>query len=283
MDSEVLSFSIELTVSNKQAAGRHRFICWSLQSHFIILIYVFLHWLENLFKLYGSQTFLYDILYGNWSNYVNILFGGSVSRDNFSTKCFFFPVFRLCLRSWKTNAFSFILVHLISNLWGHSSFSSAPKQQLSRNRIPTIWLYFKKTFLPNHLRGILLLWFTSSKAIGSFSSQTWAQRFPDHLWSMRLWYLWMETKCIPDVWSLTVRGEKNASKAPDRWGKYSFNAANAPPALLHQLLMCREATKYGSTLMCECKAAATENRQTCSTCPLQNNESNLCISVTTKL
>lgn len=54
--------------------------------------------------------------------------------------------------------------------------------------------------------------------------------------------------------------------------------ANAPSALVHQLLMCREATKYGSTLMCECKAAAPENRQTCSTCPLQNNESNLCVT-----
>lgn len=141
-----------------------------------------------------------------------------------------------------------------------------------------------KTFLPNHLQGILLLWFTSSKAIGSFSPQTWAQRFSDHLWSMRSWYLWIESKCIQDVQTLRV-GEYSQSSSLVR--KICFpgsgERADALPASLHQLLMCREATKYGSTLMCECKAAAPENRQTCSACPLWNNDSNLCISVTTKL
>lgn len=63
----------------------------------------------------------------------------------------------------------------------------------------------------------------------------------------------------------------------------SSEGADALPAPLHQLLMCREATKYGSTLMSECKAAAPENRQTCSSCPLWSNDSSLCISVTTKL
>lgn len=63
----------------------------------------------------------------------------------------------------------------------------------------------------------------------------------------------------------------------------SSERADALPAPLHQLLMCREATKYGSTLMSECKAAAPENRQTCLSCPLGSNDSSLCISVTTKL
>lgn len=144
----------------------------------------------------------------------------------------------------------------------------------------------KKTFFPNHLQGILLLWFTSSKAIGSFSSQTWAQRFSDHLWSMRSWYLWMESKCIQDVQTLRVWGGgyiQSSGLVRKICFPGSSEGADALPAPLHQLLMCREATKYGSTLMSECKAAAPENRQTCSSCPLWSNDSSLCISVTTKL
>lgn len=63
----------------------------------------------------------------------------------------------------------------------------------------------------------------------------------------------------------------------------SSERADALPAPLHQPLMCREATKYGSRWMSECKAAAPENRQTCSSCPLRSNDSHLCISVTAKL
>lgn len=42
------------------------------------------------------------------------------------------------------------------------------------------------------------------------------------------------------------------------WFQGSSWRADAHPALVRQLLMCREATKYGSTLVCECKAAAPE-------------------------
>lgn len=149
----------------------------------------------------------------------------------------------------------------------------------------------KKEFLPNHLHGILFLWFTSSKAIGSCSparrdEQTWAQRFSDHLWSMRSWYLWTENKRIP-MSDLRSSGKINKRIQSCRlvrkiWFQGSSWRADARPALVHQLLMCREATKYGSTLVCECKAAAPENRQMGSACRLWNNESTLYISVRRK-
>lgn len=174
----------------------------------MFLINEVVHWLENILKV---SVWVTDMLHDHCINGALLVTVIRVVMWNWIMDIVhiicIISFFWFVLRSPRATASSFVSSHLISNLWGHQSFSSAPKQQLSRNRTATIWLRLKKTFFPNHLQGILLLWFTSSKAIGSFSSQTWAQRFSDHLWSMRSWYLWMESKCIQDVQTLRVGGK----------------------------------------------------------------------------
>lgn len=117
------------------------------------------------------------------------------------------PFFWFVLRSQRATAFSFLSSHLILI---SEVFSFCPQttilQEQDCHHMVALKKKTQKTFFPNHLQGILLLWFTSSKAIGSFSRQTWAQSFSDHLWSMRSWYLWMESKCIQDVQTLRMGG-----------------------------------------------------------------------------